>query len=52
MIYANEFNRCCYVIFTGLIFDYKEQVFIIKIKKNVQYSIYYVFLQKLKNLTK
>lgn len=32
--------------------DYKKQVIIIKIKANVQYFVYYIFLQEWENFTK
>lgn len=52
MICVNSFMYCYYPILAGIINDYEEQVFIIRIKTNMEYSIYYVFLQKQENLAK
>lgn len=46
MIYVDGLKRYYYLIFAGIIVDYKKQVFITKIKTNMLSSIYYVFLQK------
>ena len=45
-------KRYYYAILAGVIIDYKEQVFIAKIKINMQYSICHVFSQEQENLTK
>ncbi len=52
MICANDLKRRYYPILTGVMVDYKEQVFITRIKANVQYSICHVPPQERENLTK
>lgn len=52
MICTNSLKRCCYLIFADIIVNYKEQIFIIKIKANMQYFVCHIFLQKQENLTK
>lgn len=41
LIFADSYKRRCYSVLVGLIVDYKEQVLIIEIKANMQYSICY-----------
>ena len=45
IICANGFKHYCYPILVGVIIDYKEQVFITRIKTNMQYSVCLVSLQ-------
>ena len=52
MICADSLKCHCYLIFAGIIIDYKEQVFITGIKANLQYSVCHIFLQEQENLTK
>lgn len=40
------FKHCCYPIQVAIIIDYKKQVFITRIKVNIQCFIYHNFLQK------
>lgn len=35
LVYIDNYKRCCYLILTGFIIDYKEQVLIISIKVNI-----------------
>lgn len=35
MIYTNGLKYCCYLILTGVLVDYKEQIFIIEKKTNI-----------------
>ena len=42
LVCANGYKICCYPILAGFIVDYKEQVFSIYIKANMQYSICHV----------
>lgn len=51
MIYVDRFKHYYYSIFVDIIFDYKEQIFITRIKKNIQHYMYLIFLQKQNNLT-
>lgn len=43
--YTNNFKQYCYLIFAGLIIDYKKQVLIISIKANM-HSLFAMFYQK------
>ncbi len=52
MIYGDGLKRHCYPILAGVIFDYKVQVLITRIKTNVQCSVCHILLQEHKNLTK
>ena len=50
IIYIDNLKYCCYLIFVDVNVDYKEQVFISKIKANVQYFVYYILSQKQNNM--
>ena len=52
MFCTKSFKRCYFSILVGEIIDYKEQVFITKIKTNVQYFVCHIYLKKQKNLIK
>lgn len=39
LMFANGYKRRCYLVLAGFMVDYKEQVFIIDIKVNMQYLI-------------
>ncbi len=52
MIYADGLKYHCYLKLASLIVNYKEQVLIIEIKANIQYSVYHVLPQEWENLTK
>ena len=52
MICIDGFKRRYYPILAGVMVDYKEQVLITGIKRNVQCSVCHVSPQKQENLTK
>ena len=52
MICANGFKRRWYPILAGVMVDYKEQVLITGVKKNMQCYVCHVFPQERENLTK
>ncbi len=52
MICIDGLKCHCYIILTGVMIDYEEQVLITGIKANIQYSVCYVSLQEEKNLIK
>lgn len=45
MICANNLKRCYYLIQTGVMINYKEQIFIIRIKANIYCFVNYFSLQ-------
>ena len=49
---ADGFKRCCYLVFAGLMVDYKEQVLITGVKANMQCSICHVPPKKKERMTK
>lgn len=46
MVYIDRYKNYCYFIFAILIINYKNLVFIIIIKLNVQYFLYHILLEK------
>ncbi len=46
LVCKDNYKRRCYLVLASLIVDYKEQVFIIRIKRNMQY---FIFHQKKEN---
>ena len=52
ILYVDSLKHYYFLIFVGIIVDYKEQILITKIKTCVQYSIYQVPSKKQENLTK
>lgn len=42
LVYVDSYKQYCYFILASFIIDYKKQVFIIDIKINIQYLIYYI----------
>lgn len=49
---VNGLKHYYFLIFAGVIIDYKEQVFFIKIRANAQYFFCHMLLKQEKNLTK
>ena len=45
-MYTDGYKHYCYLILTGFMVNYKEQVFIIGIKTNMQYLICYILLKE------
>lgn len=52
LVYADSYKKRCYPVLAGLIIDYKEQILILDIKVNIQYSIYYVPLKERELVTR
>ena len=46
LMYINNYKKRCYLILAGHIVDYKKQVLITGIKKNIQYLICYILPTK------
>lgn len=46
LIFANCYKRHYYLVLAGFIVDYKEQIFIIIIKTNIEYWIFNVHQKK------
>lgn len=52
ILYKDNLKYYCFPIPTDIMVDDKEQVFITRIKANLQCPIYHVFLKKRKNFIK